>query len=106
MVRQEGWVDVARTRALWEDVYQAPESLIAQDGWVDRASISVPVNYASVGLLLAQLLEHRGDREAGQRALDTALAIAESARISEWFVAPAADSPTLRDDRERVGVPP
>ena len=107
LVRQEGWVDVPRTRALWEDVYQAPESLIAQDGWVDRASISVPVNYASVGILLAQLLEYRGEPEAGQRALDTALRIAESARMMDWFVAPQPDSPAAgRDDRERVGTPP
>src|SRR5688500_4846602 len=34
----EGWVDLATTNALWNDVFEAPESLIRKGDWIDRAS--------------------------------------------------------------------
>jgi len=91
----DGWIDIPRTRALWDEVYQAPESLIAQDGWVDRASVSIPAVYVSTGVLLAEALTRRGELEAGQRALDTALRIAESTRIRDWFVTEPLPRETL-----------
>ncbi|HUF28915.1 MAG TPA: DUF2723 domain-containing protein [Gemmatimonadaceae bacterium] len=104
-VQHEGWVDLPRTRALWEEVYLGPESLIAQDGWVDRASLSTPVTYITTGLLLSQLLALRGDEAAGQRISDTALRVARSARIGDWFGAPRLDSPVPGDVREGVQPP-
>lgn len=102
----EGWVDVPRTRALWEEVYQAPESLIAQDGWVDRASVGIPAVYVSTGILLAELLTQSGEEVAGQRALDTALRVAESTRISDMFVqAPSTPMPGLGDSPRGTTAP-
>jgi hypothetical protein len=64
-----GYVDAARTVALWNDVYTAPESLVARGRWVDVASESIPRHYAGTGVIAAEMLARRGDTVGSQRAM-------------------------------------
>jgi hypothetical protein len=43
LIQGEGFLDVARTRALWSDVFRAPRSVIARGtGWTSRRPASPP----------------------------------------------------------------
>ena len=64
-----GYVDAARTIALWSDVYTAPESLLARGRWVDVASESIPRHYAGTGVIAAEMLARRGDTAGSQSAM-------------------------------------
>ncbi len=80
----EGWVDVDRTQALWQDVFEAPEAIIERGDWVDRASVGIPSLYVSTGLILAESLYRTGKPEAAENAIDTARSLAEATRL-EWM---------------------
>jgi hypothetical protein len=69
-----GFLDVPRTTALWSDVYRGPDALVRQHDWVDRASISIPLQYVFAGSLLADGLDRTG-RDS--------LAVAVSAEVRE-----------------------
>jgi hypothetical protein len=75
------FVDVDRTKALWSDVYRAPQSLIKEGDWIDRASFGIPYTYAFTGAILAQALETRGDQAAASAIKDRVRAIIKAARI-------------------------
>jgi hypothetical protein len=75
------FVDVDRTKALWNDVYRAPQSLIKEGDWIDRASFGIPYTYAFTGAILAQALETRGDQAAASTIKDRVRAIIKAARI-------------------------
>ncbi len=75
------FVDVDRTKALWNDVYRAPQSLIREGDWIDRASFGIPYTYAFTGAILAQALDTRGDRAAANAIRDRVRAIVKAARI-------------------------
>ncbi|HEY6826974.1 MAG TPA: DUF2723 domain-containing protein, partial [Gemmatimonadaceae bacterium] len=60
-VQGDGWLDVARTKSLWTDVFQGPKSVIAEGQWVDRASVSMPSLYIFAGAELAEALGNSGD---------------------------------------------
>jgi hypothetical protein len=47
MLQGEGWFDLPRSRALWQEVFQAPKSIIERGHWVDRASVGIPYLYIS-----------------------------------------------------------
>ena len=64
-----GYVDAARTIALWNDVYTAPESLLARGRWVDVASESIPRHYAGTGVIAAEMLARRGDTAGSQNVM-------------------------------------
>ena len=66
-----GYVDADRTVALWNDVYTAPESLVARGRWVDVASESIPRHYAGTGVIAAEMLARRGDATGSQSAMTT-----------------------------------
>lgn len=75
------FVDVDRTKALWNDVYRAPQSLIKEGDWIDRASFGIPYTYAFTGAILAQAMEKRGDQAAANAIKDRVRAIVKAARI-------------------------
>ncbi len=83
----QGFVDVQRTAALWNDVFEGQEALIAKGGWVDRPSIGIPYLYVDVGLLLSDAYRARGNTAAARRTLDEALNVARAVRLDDIVAA-------------------
>jgi hypothetical protein len=82
---QNGFLDLPRTRALWNDVYRGPHALIREDGWVDRASTGIPLAYAITGDLLARTLAARGEQGEAVRIAATIDSLDHAARLSEFL---------------------
>jgi hypothetical protein len=75
------FVDVDRTRALWDSVYHAPEALMREGDWIDRASVGIPYTYTYTGSILAEALSRRGDRPAADKVMNRVKGIMKAARI-------------------------
>jgi hypothetical protein len=75
------FVDVDRTKALWDSVYRAPQALFNEGDWIDRPSFGIPYTYAFTGAVLAQALDRRGDTQASKVVLDRVKKIVKAARI-------------------------
>jgi hypothetical protein len=80
-----GHLDVPRTLALWADVYRGPEALLAQSDWVDRASISIPLQYVFAGGLLAEGLDRTGRDSLATEISGEVRAIADAVDLSDIF---------------------
>jgi len=87
LIAGEGFVDVPRTTALWDSVFQAPRSIIRKNDWVDRASVGIPALYVSTGFMLAEAHRMLGDTAEAQRVLATTEQIARATRLSDLFAA-------------------
>jgi hypothetical protein len=109
LVQGEGFVDVARTRALWRDVYQGQRSLITRGDWVDRASLNIPVLYAVTGGLLGQLLDSSGETTQAREVFDTTRRIVAAAHMTDIFppsfFQPQSTGAPLLDSPPRTPVP-
>jgi hypothetical protein len=75
------FVDVDRTKALWDTVYRAPDSLKKEGDWIDRASVGIPYTYAYTGAVLAEAMSRRGDDNAATAIMAKVREIAKEARI-------------------------
>jgi hypothetical protein len=75
------FIDVDRAKALWNDVYRAPQALIKEGDWIDRASFGIPYTYAFTGAILAQALTDRGDVQSANAIKARVRAIVKAARI-------------------------
>ncbi|MEX2182785.1 MAG: DUF2723 domain-containing protein [Gemmatimonadaceae bacterium] len=80
----EGFVDAARSKALWEE-FKAPASLIARGDWVDNPSRGIPYLIASTGIVTAEALARTGDTLSSDAILDTAREVAIAANFGEIF---------------------
>jgi hypothetical protein len=103
-----GWMDVSRTRALWNQ-FKAPSSLIRRGDWVDRASANIPSIYVMNGYFLAEGLARAGERAPSDSVLRTAAQVATSAHLDDLFriptsVEPAGATPAESGDRPQ-GIP-
>jgi hypothetical protein len=85
MVPGEGWVDVKRSKALWQDVFKGQQSFVEKDGWPDKASVGIPALYVSTGFMMYDILQATGDRDGAAKALDGAKQVAQATRIAEYF---------------------
>ncbi|MGH7625828.1 MAG: glycosyltransferase family 117 protein [Gemmatimonadaceae bacterium] len=74
-VRGGGWYDVARSRALWGDVFQGRAAIIHHGDWVDASSVGIPLAYAFTGAQLAEVLAGRGERASASAVMQTSVAI-------------------------------
>jgi hypothetical protein len=74
-------LDIERTKALWNDVYRAPEALIKEGDWIDRASFGIPYTYAFTGAILNDALKARGDTAGADRVMNRVRGIVKAARI-------------------------
>ena len=74
-------LDFERTKALWNDVYHAPEALIKEGDWIDRASFGIPYTYAFTGAVLSEALRARGDIAGANAVMDRVRKIVKAARI-------------------------
>ena len=82
-VQGDGWLDVRRTTALWNDVFQGPKSVIAEGRWVDRASVSMPSLYIFTGAELAESLRNRGDNAVANAVFATTRGVATATRLDD-----------------------
>ena len=83
MVPGAGWVDVKRTKTLWDSVFAAPKSLAARSDWVDRPSVGIPYLYVATGLMLSEVLQATGDASGATRVLAQAKQVASGVRLTE-----------------------
>jgi hypothetical protein len=75
------FVDLDRSKALWDTVYRGPEVLIKEGDWIDRASIGIPYTYAFTGAVLAEGMSRKGDGAAAKTIMDRVKRITKAARI-------------------------
>ncbi len=80
-VEDEGWFDVATTRALWQTVFKAPTSLARREYWVDRPSVTIPLVYLRIGTLLSVSLEQAGKSAEAERVLAQVQKIARATQL-------------------------
>jgi hypothetical protein len=74
-------LDFDRTKALWNGVYHAPEALIKEGHWIDRASFGIPYTYAFTGAVLSEALRAKGDSAAANVVMERVKKIVKAARI-------------------------
>jgi hypothetical protein len=79
------FMDVDRTKQLWDDVYQAPESLMREGDWIDRPSYGIPYRYVFYGAVLAEALARRGDQNSADIVTNRVKGIVKAARLEELF---------------------
>jgi hypothetical protein len=77
-------VDVPRTKALWDTVYHAPEALIKEGDWVDRASFGIAYTYAFTGAMLNEALKAKGDTADAAKVMTRVKGIVKAARIENF----------------------
>jgi hypothetical protein len=75
------FVDVDRSKALWDTVYRAPDALIKEGDWVDRPSAGIPYTYAYTGAILAEAMSRRGDEATARTIMEKVRKVARAARI-------------------------
>jgi hypothetical protein len=78
-----GWVDVARTKTLWDSVFTGTRSIAKRDDWVDRPSVGIPYLYVATGLMLSEGLQARGDVAASTRVMNQSRQIAEAVKLDD-----------------------
>lgn len=79
----QGYMDVARSNALWSEVMEGKESLIRKGGWVDRPSVGIPYLYVDLGLMLSDAQRTRGNQQVADEYLAETLEIARAMRLDE-----------------------
>ena len=75
------FIDLDRSKALWDTVYRAPDALIKEGDWIDRASIGIPYTYAFTGAVLAEGMSRKGDEAAANTIMARVKRIVKAARI-------------------------
>jgi hypothetical protein len=88
LIPGEGFVDVKRTAWLWENDFDAPTSLAARKGWVDRASVGIPYLYISTAATLAEAEERLGNSKEADSLVADAHAIALATGLDDIFTPP------------------
>ena len=82
-VQGDGWLDVARTKALWDSVFSGYASVIEEGRWIDRPSASMPALYIFAGAELADALRAQGDATDANRIFATTRRVATSVRLDD-----------------------
>ncbi|MBY0492292.1 MAG: DUF2723 domain-containing protein [Gemmatimonadaceae bacterium] len=85
MVPGEGLMDVTRSKELWSNVFTAPKSLSARNGWVDDASVGIPDLYVITGVTIAEALAGTGNAAASDSLYQQSKAIATAMRRDKVF---------------------
>ena len=83
----EGWFDIGTTYSLWTKTFDAPKSLAARDGWVDKPSIGIPYVYVRTGGLLAEGLTQEGRTADAQKVLKATQAVARGTGLADLLAA-------------------
>lgn len=108
LVPGEGFVDVQRTRALWDSVFTGPEAMVKRGGWPDKPSVGIPALYIQTGFLLADIFSSLGDTAESRKAMERARAVAKGARVDDLFDFAQQPAPPITpegDARRPLAVP-
>jgi len=107
-----GYLDVPRTTALWTEVFEGHDALIAKGSWNDRPSVGIPYLYVDAGLSLAQAQQFKGQQSTAEQIFQKALGVARATRIADEFGLPQTLPPvappfetTPADTRAGAQVP-
>ncbi|MEP6835888.1 MAG: DUF2723 domain-containing protein [Gemmatimonas sp.] len=84
LIPGEGFVDVPRSKALW-DSYTATKSLAKRNGWVDDASVGIPDLYVISGLTFMEALARSGRTAEADSMFQQSKAIAKAMRREAAF---------------------
>jgi hypothetical protein len=97
-VEGDGWLDAARTRALWKE-FRGPKSIIDEGQWVDRPSANIAGLYIFGGVELAEVLRADGNAREARDVFSTVRDVAHVVRLDNFvsgaesvFRSPAGDS--------------
>ena len=113
-IQGEGFVDVKRSLALWNDVFVGQQSIIARGDWVDKPSAGIPALYVSAGIVLSDALQATGNAAEARKVIVTAKDIAAASRTLNWFggeagilgqPAPGAGLPSTFDTSAPTAIP-
>ena len=103
----EGWLDVARSLALWDSVYLAPKSIIDEGRWVDRASNGIAMLYIVNAVILAEAEEQRGNAQKSRELIASGRAIARVLGIEQALqLPPEPVPPTEQQQGLPIPLPP
>lgn len=98
-VQGDGWFDLLRSDALWNDVFKGPQSVVNTGDWIDRPSVGIPYLYVATGMELAEALKQRGRLADAQKVFQSAKQVAHVVRLDELvrgaeaeFNAPTGDT--------------
>ena len=83
LVSGAGWVDVQRTKVLWDSVFTAQKSISKRSDWVDRPSVGIPYLYVATGLMLSEVLHATGDAAGSARVLAQSKQVAKSVGLTD-----------------------
>jgi hypothetical protein len=83
LVAGVGWVDVKRTKALWDSVFTAPKSLSTRNDWVDRPSVGIPYLYVATGLMLSEVLNATNQQADAERVLAQTRQVARAVQLTD-----------------------
>jgi hypothetical protein len=104
----QGFVDIPRTRALWFDVFQAPDALVRKGIWVDKPSVGIPYLYVATGLILSESLAATGRSLEAEKVFDTTKKVAAATGLNDLF-GPAFEQPAtvpLGDSLRTIPITP
>ena len=94
-----GWLDVRRTRALWQE-FVGPTAIVRRNDWIDRPSVSIAYSYLIAGSELATVLSERRDVSAGDSVFATVRRVARAVGV-EHLMSDANPPPVPRGDTVR-----
>jgi hypothetical protein len=77
----EGWMDVTRSAALWEEAYRGASALARLDDWMDRASTNIPFIYVNTAVLIAEGLTRQGETQRAEKIYQQAEEIVEATSL-------------------------
>jgi hypothetical protein len=105
-VQGDGWLDVARTKQLWSDVFVGHRSVVREGQWIDRPSVSLPSLYIFTGVELAEVLRSQGDNAAASAVFATAKQVAQATRLNEMIrgVEQEFNAPVNAETGDSAGV--
>lgn len=94
MIPGEGLVDLARSKALWSEVFTGTKSLAKRNGWVDDASVGIPDLYVISGVTLAEGLASVGRMTESDSVFKESRGIAKAMRREKVFGFDRQPAPT------------
>jgi hypothetical protein len=108
VAEQQEWLDIPRSKALWDSVFLGPKALIKRGDWIDQPSVGIPYLYIATGATLAQILNDRGDVAEAAKVFNTTRDVAKAVRIQTStelpppMVAPAETASVLTPGDSRA----
>jgi Protein of unknown function (DUF2723) len=105
----EGYLDVQRTKVLWDSVFMATKSIARRSDWVDQPSVGIPYLYVSTGAILSEALQKIGQPQDAQRVMAEAKAVAKATRLDDLLARYEQTEPSVNpfasESGARVEVP-